>query len=269
LCWRLKKCMCGTLPAAAGWQKKVADVYEAMDMVGCKTTPCAFPHRTRGLVSAVHGDGFITAGPEQDIDWFGKEMALHLEIVCKARLGLEPGCSTEGKILNRLVRVDQNGFSCEADPRHAELATQELGLTTARPQLSPGGAKAQDGDEVLELDTEATSAYRTVTARLYYLASDRPELLFATKECGKSIDSLKLGGLDALEEDGALLAEGAAVRLAFPLAGRDLCAGGLLGCGRWRLRQDEALYFRWSIATWRTHAVRMVVEPEYRGLELV
>ena len=25
--------------------------YEAMNMIGCKTTPCAFPHRTRDLVS--------------------------------------------------------------------------------------------------------------------------------------------------------------------------------------------------------------------------
>ncbi len=53
---------------------------------------------------------------------------------------MESGCSQEGKILNRVVRVDQNGFSWEADPSHAELAIQELGLTTARPQLSPGGA---------------------------------------------------------------------------------------------------------------------------------
>ena len=138
-------------------------------MVGCKTTPCAFSHKTRDLVSVVHGDDFITAGPARDIDLFEKEMAKHLEIVCNARLGLGSGCSKEGKILNREVRVDQNGISWED-----ELAIQELGLTTARPQLSPGGAKVKDGDEEIELDAEAKSAYRTVTARANYFASDRP-----------------------------------------------------------------------------------------------
>ena len=67
-CWRLKKCIYGTLPAASAWQKKVACVYETVNMIGGKTTPCAFSHRTRGLVSVVHGDDFITAGPARDID---------------------------------------------------------------------------------------------------------------------------------------------------------------------------------------------------------
>ncbi len=74
-------------------------------------------------------------------------------------------------------------------------------------------------------------------------------------------DLLEPGGLDALEEDRALLAEGAAVRLALPLAGRDLRVGGLLGCGRRRLRSDETLYFRWRGATWRTHAMCVDVAP--------
>ncbi len=153
----------------------------------------------------VHGDDFITAGPAQDIDWFEREMAKHLEIVCKARLGFEPGCSKEGKILSRVVRVDQKSFTWEADPRHAELAIQELGLTTARPQLSPGGANAQDGDEELKLDTAAKSAYRTVTARLNYLASDRPELLLATKECGKAATCSSRADLTHLKRIGRFL----------------------------------------------------------------
>ncbi len=82
-------------------------------------------------------------------------------------------------------------------------------------------------------------------------------------------DLLGPGGLDALEKDRALLAEGAAVRLALPLAGRDLRVGGLLGCGRRRLRSDETLYFRWRVATWRTYDIYMVVEAEGCGLELV
>ena len=46
--------------------------------------------------------------------------------------------------------------------------------------------KTQDGDRAIVLETEAKSAYRAATARLSYLASDRPKLLFATKECVKA-----------------------------------------------------------------------------------
>ena len=33
---------------------------------------------------------------------------------------------TEGEILNRLIRVDSNGWKLEADPRHAELLAEDL-----------------------------------------------------------------------------------------------------------------------------------------------
>ena len=80
----------------------------------------------------------------------------------------------------------RKGLGWEADPRRAELATQELGLTTARPQLRPGGATAQENDEEFVLDTAAELAYGTVRAGASRLAKDMPELIYATKECGKA-----------------------------------------------------------------------------------
>ena len=43
--------------------------------------------------------------------------------------------SVEEDVLNRTARLGQKGFGWEAGPRHAELAIQELGLTTARPHI--------------------------------------------------------------------------------------------------------------------------------------
>ena len=43
--------------------------------------------------------------------------------------------------------------------------------------------KTPDGDKAIMLETKAKSAYRAMGARLSYPASDRPEVLFATKEC--------------------------------------------------------------------------------------
>ena len=43
--------------------------------------------------------------------------------------------------------------------------------------------KTPDGDKAIVLETEAKSAYRAMGARLSYPANDRPETLFATKDC--------------------------------------------------------------------------------------
>ena len=96
-----------------------------------------------------------------------------LELVQKARLG--PGYDSEATVLNRCVTYSDSGVRREADPRHAELAAAELGLQAARPQSNPGGAKPSAPLDHEEPGPDGQKAYHGVSARLAYLASDRPE----------------------------------------------------------------------------------------------
>ena len=98
-----------------------------------------------------------------------------------ARLG--PGYDSEATVLNRCVTNSDFGLTWEADPRHAELAVAELGLQAARPQTSPGGAKPDARLDQEELESDGQQAYHSVSARLAYLISDRPDIAFACKEC--------------------------------------------------------------------------------------
>ena len=147
-----------------------------MNTIGCKTTPCAVSHRARDLVSVGHGDDSTTAGPAGHNDWFEGVTTKHVKLVCKARPGKEPG----------RPREYQSGLAWEADPRHAELAIQGLGLAKARTRRSPGGVKTPDGDKAIVLETEAKSAYRAVVARLSELPSNMPKPLLATNECERA-----------------------------------------------------------------------------------
>ena len=52
---------------------------------------------------------------------------------------------------------------------------------------------------------EAAKAYRSVTARLNYLALDRPELLFAAKECSRAASAPTRGDLTRLKRVGRFL----------------------------------------------------------------
>ena len=58
-CWLLKKCMYGTLPAAAGWQHRVQKVGADIGLLDS----------TRDLDMVVRGDDFIVAGDGDDLDW--------------------------------------------------------------------------------------------------------------------------------------------------------------------------------------------------------
>ena len=66
------------------------------------------------------------------------------------------------------------------------------------------------------LETAAGLAYRNVTARLSYLASDRPELLFATKECGKASSCSTQADLTHLKGIGHRLLKAPRFVLHFP-----------------------------------------------------
>ena len=98
----------------------------------------------------VHSDDLIIDGSGDNLD--GLSQKLNEGLLNGARLG--PGHDREATVLNRCVTNSDSGMTWEADPRHAELAITELGLQSARPRTSPGGAKPNappDHDE-LELD---------------------------------------------------------------------------------------------------------------------
>ena len=71
----------------------------------------------------------------------------------------------ELKILNKILRIHQRGVKVEADPRHAELVAEDLGLESCKKVVTPGikVSVEKDGDEFL--NAEAAKRYRRLAAR--------------------------------------------------------------------------------------------------------
>jgi len=66
-----------------------------------------------------------------------------------------------------------------------------------RPQKTPkSGRKAADDDE--PLDARAAADYRSLAARVNYLARERPDLLYDSKECSRAISNPTGGDLARL-----------------------------------------------------------------------
>ena len=98
--------------------------------------------------------------------------------------------SSEGQVLNRVVRRTARGFELEADLRHAELIVEQLGLQDSKPVSTPGvdmaaggGGDAEGSTVEEELPPAEATLFRGIAARCNYLQPDRPDIQFAVKEC--------------------------------------------------------------------------------------
>eukprot|EP00974_Lingulodinium_polyedra_P040502 3889576-Lingulodinium_polyedra.AAC.1 len=81
----------------------------------------------------VHGDDFISVGGRKELKEFKGLLEKRFEISTKV-IGkmVEQGEVQEAKVLNRVIRIDREGWSYEADQRHAELLIRQLGLRGAK-----------------------------------------------------------------------------------------------------------------------------------------
>ena len=86
----------------------------------------------------VHGDDFTAVGAKADILWYEAQLETKFEIKKRGHIGFSDGCVREMRILNRIVRLSDDGLRYEADPRHAEMMIKAMDLSSANPVLTPG-----------------------------------------------------------------------------------------------------------------------------------
>ena len=106
------------------------------------------------------------------------------------------------RVLNRVLFWKSGGIQLEADVRHHEILISEL-EQNVRELSTPGVKNPQrkdedgDGAESLLGYAEAHS-FRSTAARASYLALDRPDLAFATKEFCRRMSSRTKADVSAL-----------------------------------------------------------------------
>ena len=100
-----------------------------------------------------------------------------------------------------------DGWTIEADPRHAELIVEQLGVAEARSVVSPGvdGADEDDNDDDEFITGAGLTRFRGVAARCNYMSFDRPDVQFATKEICREMSKPTTGSLRRLRRIGCYL----------------------------------------------------------------
>eukprot|EP00973_Karenia_brevis_P012895 1749607-Karenia_brevis.AAC.1 len=178
---RLNLSLYGTRDAAQNWGREVDKLFAGIGFRRGAGSPCNYFHGERELSVTTHGDDFTSTGNDEQLAWLKTKMEEKFEIKTKL-LGPDVNDSAEITILNRVLSWEEWGISYEADPRHAEIIVEHLELRSAKPVISPGSKELNDEKDDAALDKDKSSLYRAVVARANYLAQDRPDIQFATKE---------------------------------------------------------------------------------------
>ena len=214
--------MYGTRAAADGWHGEYSSALESMGFARGDASACVFRHAERRLVTSVHGDDFTTAGPKRQLDWMKGELMKHYELNENYRIGPGPDDGKEAKVLNRIIRWTPMGVEYEADPRQAERLILELGLEGAKSVGTPGvklTKEVVDGDK--DLADHKHTAFRGVAARGNYLAADRPDVQYATKEICRWMAKPTEAGVGSLKRLGRYLEGHRRLIMEFPFQEAD------------------------------------------------
>ena len=203
LCGLLRVHMYGTRAAAEGWHCEYADFLTSIGFVKGDASACVFRHPEKGLVTSVRGDDFTTAGPKMHTDWMKELMEAKYELTEEGRLGPGRDDQKSLKVLNRIVHWEQDKITYEADPRQAERVVADLGLEGAKSVNVPGVKITTEMNAKDEpLPDEKITQFRAVAARCNYLAADRPDAQYSSKEICRWMANPSTVGLQALKRLG-------------------------------------------------------------------
>lgn len=120
----------------------------------------------RRIICSVHGDDFTPSGPEPTLDWLETAIQQKHDITIGSRLGPGPQAAKEARVLNRVVRWEQNSVSYRADPRQIERLIEGCGLDGGK-LMSTLSVKAmrQETNGGSELPEHLHTAFRAAAAR--------------------------------------------------------------------------------------------------------
>ena len=274
---KLRLCLYGTRDAAKGWQEELSGHLERIGYVRGVGHPSVFHHPERQIMTLVHGDDYVSAGEQGDLDWLELELQKAYEIQTQ-KIGPGKDQDREGKVLNRIVRFTSDGWEYEADPRHAELIMEQLGVSESKSLSTPGvdGAAEEDTPEDVDIQGLDATRFRGVSARANYLSMDRSDIQFASKEVCREMSRPTTGSLRRLTRIGQYLR--GKPRLVWKYAMQDECQlidvysdSDWAGCRKSRKSSSGGCIMRGThcLKTWsKTQAViaRSSAEAELYGV---
>ena len=156
---KLKCCLYGTRDAAKSWQQTLSSQLISCGLKRGVGYPFVFVHRSPDIITLVHGDDSVSAGDDKDLEWPCMQLEASYDIQTQL-LGMCNGYERQGTVLNRQICCGERGWRLEADPRHAELIVEQLGVGDCRSMASPGVDESEEVDYEQDVDIVGDDATR-------------------------------------------------------------------------------------------------------------
>ena len=212
---RLLKAMYGTRDAGNCFDTFAEEVMAKLGFECGVFSPCIYKHKRENMACVRHGDDFILLATRRQHAEFLKNANELLILKHMGTLGghKDLGDVQEVRCLNRLIRWIQPPFKNEGhahiewelDPMHAEILLDALGLKADAKSLSTPGLKMARGADETPLGAQERELYRSNTMRYAYLAQDRPELQYSSKELARYMQAPTQFDLSRLKRAGRFL----------------------------------------------------------------
>ena len=119
-------------------------------------------------------------------------------------LGNHPGEVQETTFLGRTIRYTNKGYEYEGHQKHVRILIKEWDMEDCKSLSSPGAAAEKaspklKAEEEQELGVAEAKIYRRAAARINYMALDRADLSFASKEASRGMAKPTVGDVVRLK----------------------------------------------------------------------
>ena len=211
-CGLLRKNLYGTRDANQNFEFLVSEILTSYNFVQGVFNPCLYVHIAKQIYVYVHGDDFVVLSTRTESLWLLD--VLRTKLIVKDRGCLGPsrtdGDVSEIRCLNRTVRwvSSRSGdeIQWEADARHAQLIIADLGLKkNSKSVVSPGTKSKVSILDGPALDAKSAALFKSICMRIAFLALDRPDIAFSSKECTRAMSCPTHTAMDAMKRLGRYL----------------------------------------------------------------
>ena len=115
MCGELIMSMYGTRDAALNWSAEYSESPITSGYVQGRSNACLFHNAKLEVSVMVHGDDFVAVGSDKGLADARSTLESRYKLKVEL-LGNGPGCVSEVRILNKVVRHTPQGIELEADP---------------------------------------------------------------------------------------------------------------------------------------------------------
>ena len=183
---KLERSLYGTRDAPQIWQEELRGTMEELGYQTCLSNPGMYIHPATGVKALAHVDDVMAIGAKHHLQELQQQLNQKYELKHHI-LGPGPTDAQEVEFLGRTIKWTESGLVYEAGTKHVETLVKEWQMEGCSVVHSPSSPNDKDGseDQPVYLDDGAAARYRRSVAICNYLAQDRCDISYASKEVSR------------------------------------------------------------------------------------